>query len=739
MAEKQAYSQQLTATQREQGKHNIRRFVTLNGISVAFLMNDLLILYGIRNGLADPQLAVLASFIHLTMPFMLIGKEVTRRVGAARTWGMGWFFRYVSASIMIIAPFLHGLTPQWSIAAVVLTGGFGFALFRSIGLVGNSPLIGEVTTPRDRGKFIANNWVRSQTTYFASMVAVVLIMRFVDALWVYQLVIGTGCLVGFYASRQLVKVPESSVPSQSAQKPIRQALHLLWKRILYRRMLFAWAAAFCSFALVIPFSVITIKNGYGISDYFALTFTLLVIAGGIVSSLINSAILDRVGPRPLFIIYASGFFPVAAYWAFAPEHFYIIPVGIAFFLAGFCKTGIIVTSNHYFLSAVEDKDRVVTSLFIRMASGAAAGFAASVGGGTILKVLETSAITGLDIYRTYFRIIICLLIPFTLIVGNLKTLKEWKVRNILGLIFSPRDLMALFVMSRMDSSEDSQTDVNHVERLGKIASGLSESTLRSFLESPRLSVRVHALHALRQINFGNKTASALINEVQQGEYTTAWVAAEILGERRIREAIPYLREGLGSEDQFLKGKCMVALVRLDDSESYAMIKTLFREARNPRIIIHGANALVEMNDYQNVELLLSKTDDPQLQTPVYDELLTAIATMCGCGEQVYRFLREYNRSRKEALSLIETSLETIRNRTAMTLDPEIIESDTLPARLLEPLIEYARRIEETYIHPLYTYLLAHQGTSIHAKLFSCIALILTRHTRIHGMVYPFDQ
>lgn len=79
--------------------------MVLNGITIAFLMNDVLILYGIRNGLTDPQVAFLASFLHLAMPFMIFGKLIVRRIGLAKNWGPAWLLRYISATLLIIAPF----------------------------------------------------------------------------------------------------------------------------------------------------------------------------------------------------------------------------------------------------------------------------------------------------------------------------------------------------------------------------------------------------------------------------------------------------------------------------------------------------------------------------------------------------------------------------------------------------------------------------------------------------------
>ncbi|MFP4617864.1 MAG: MFS transporter [Spirochaetaceae bacterium] len=429
--QKQSLPQELGPEERETGKRYLRRFITLNGISIAFLMNDLLILYGIRNGLSDPQLALLASFMHLTMPFLMVGKLVIPKRGLARTWGDAWFMRYLSGSVMIAAPFMAGIFPQPVVSATVLLGAFGFALFRSVGIVANSPLTGEVTTYEERGNFMSGNWTRAQTANFLSVAFVIFLIGYFDSVWVYQGVIGLGCMVGFYASRQLVKIPESSAPSESARMPISRTIRLIRIHPKFRKLLGGWAAGISSFVLVIPFSIVTIKNGYGISDYHALFFSLFILAGGIVSALINGRIADTVGPRPLLITYISVFFIAAGYWAFAPPAFYTVIAAFVFFLQGFCKTGIILSTSHYFLQAVQPEERVGISLFARMAGGAAAGLASALGGGTAFKVIRAVGIDGLDVYRTYFRLILIVLLFLLFLAHKTEKLpKEWRIRSI---------------------------------------------------------------------------------------------------------------------------------------------------------------------------------------------------------------------------------------------------------------------------------------------------------------------
>ncbi|MFW6337615.1 MAG: MFS transporter [Alkalispirochaetaceae bacterium] len=685
---KESPPETLSTADRHQGRRYFRRFLKLNGISVAFLIENMLILYAIRNGVSDPLVATLASFIHLTMPLMVFGKNLVARIGAARTWGLGWFFRYLSASIMILAPATATIAPQSVVSGIILLGAFGFAAFRSIGIVGNTPMMGEVTTPEDRGNFLSGNFVRANSTHLIAMSVVILVLSVTDAIWVYQAILAVGCGLGFYAGTILARIPESRTPRESASKPFKVVIRNLWGSGRMRRLLYAWSAGFVAFTVVIPFSMITVKNGYGISDYLALTFSLPLLLGGIASALVNGVIADRVGPRPLLLLYTSGLLLVAGFWAFAPEQFRPFPVGLAFFAAGYCKFGIIVSVGHYFLSAVDETDRVGSSIFMRLSSGAAAGLAASVVGGGLLQILPTVGYEGMDVYRTYFTVALAAIALLLLVVRRLDRLEEWSIRSILGLLLSPRDMRALYVLNRLKMQSGSHGAEREVERLGDIGSNLSEGELREHLRSPRFSVRSQALRALGRISFGIESEEAIIRELRTGEYTTAWVAAEILGEHRIRRAVPLLREGLDSADPFLQGKCMVALVRLEDRESYPRINELFRESRNPRIVIHGANALARMEDNDRLYRLLLKSLEEGLPEAAVDEVLTAAATTVGEGGRFYQFLQRYNQNR-------EAGIETL----LPDLSSDVLAGDAArlrtESREEKPLTFFRRTLEES--------------------------------------------
>jgi hypothetical protein len=417
---KTRFSDALNAEEKKTGRRLFRHFFTLNGISVGCLMNHVLVLYAIRNGLNDAMVAVMASFVHLTMPFMLVAKPAISRFGAARVRGLGWFLRYISATFLVFVPVLAATASQTVTTGLVMTSTFGFAVFRALGMAAHTPLLGEVTEPAERGSFLSQVMIRNEISYLFTMLFIIIVLRFLDELWVYQVIIGVGCAVGFYASTIIVRVPESTAPFQSAKKPYAEILSSLWKNVRSRKLMFAWCAAMVSHVVIVPFMIIAVKNGYDVSDFAALGFALILILGGVVSGYVNRKISDLFQARTLLIVYCTGLMAVAVFWSLAPAVYIPLAIGIVFFVAGFCKMGAIIGINKYFLETVSPVERVGNALIMRIASGAAAGLGGSVVGGGLLGFLSGFNLDRLDVYRCYFLIILGLLGLLLLILRKLE-------------------------------------------------------------------------------------------------------------------------------------------------------------------------------------------------------------------------------------------------------------------------------------------------------------------------------
>lgn len=410
------------------GRRLFRRVQALNALTVAFLMEHVLVLYSLRNGLAESTVAFLASLTHLAMPFMLLGKTMVAHRGLARTWSLTSLIRYLAVTSLIVAGFLSGAALQPLRSALIVGGSALFAVLGSMGKVSVNPLLAEVAVGEDRARFIYGSFLLFNLVYLVAMSGAVIAMRFTDAVAVYQILIAAAIMVGLYSATVIRRLPESGAGRVSARTPLHRILRTLARSHRDRRLFVAWCAGFATFVSVTPFAVITIKNGYGVPDYMALVFPLFLVVGQIASSMVNRRIADRIGARPMIVTYASGFLGIAAFWALAPTEFSFVAVAAVFTATGVFQSGIIVGLQHYFVVGLKPEDRVPMSLLVEIGGGATAGLMGSIIGAALLDILPTW-FDGMSVYRSYFRVIIVFVAGFLLLIRRLDPINDERIND----------------------------------------------------------------------------------------------------------------------------------------------------------------------------------------------------------------------------------------------------------------------------------------------------------------------
>ncbi len=650
------FPERLSRVQKTTAQRRFLSFSTINALSYALLAESVLVLFALKLGANDFQVGLLSSYVYLTMGFILLGKLMVGRWGAARTYSVCWSLRNLTAATFILAPVVWTrFSPSLGLA-FLLTAAFVFFAFRAMGLAAENILINDMTGPEDRGRFIGQ-W---QFSFYIGMLAMLVAVSF----WLgakpgfghFQVVVATGTVLGMISSAIMWAIPESNGPKLSSRVPMLKAFSLLYADRRLLKLILAWAAVSSVIQLVVPFQVLTVKNGYQIADRMALIFVVLQVLGMVAASYLNSLLIDRSGPRPVMIINLLGFALVALLWAVSPErlnHFY---TGALFFFAGFCTVSLQIALSHYFLNTASRESVLNISVLILVLQGAAAGLVGTFLGGGVLETLARLGFTGMEIYHTYFALVIVAALAGLGVVLRLKPLSERRVREVLGMMFSVRDWRAL--MSVQELAETPELDRTHelIDRLGDLRSEVSERTLLEYLDSPLFTLRTAALEALDRIEFGPETAWRLIEEVKDGEFSTAWMAAEILGKHRVSEAVTTLRESLHSNDFFLEGKAMLALAQMGDSQSYGRIREIFRLTYNPRLTIHGARAIYHMGERGNVTLLLEKLN-PLMLSAELDEIMHAVFALLGRQEAHFRLMTLYNRSAQQGLDVLAHELE----------------------------------------------------------------------------------
>jgi len=647
---------------REKAQTRYFWFTRINALSYASLTDAILILYAIRIGAADSFIALIASFFFLTQPLMLIGKHHMAKVGAARTFSLGFKLRNLSALLLILVPFIQNQGFHSLGLFIFALGSFGFFAFRSFAVTAFTPMIADLTLPKNRGKFISKLWINFSLYNFIALIGMVILMSANTSILTFQIITLFGAVTGLIGSEIVRRVPESKEPAESAKQPLRSSIHFLRQKPQLKLLLVVWAMVFGLVLLINPISMVALKRGYGISDNIALIFYIVQITGGIIMSYVNSLSLDHTGPRPMLILYVSSFFVISLLWIFAPAPFALIQVIVIFLFIGGCYSGVQTSLYLYLISTVPSHHLVGISLLITAASGIFSGLIGSVVGGGLLRLIQSLGASGLMIYKIYFGISLLFILAVLAAAIRLKPIphKDRRVKDVLNIFFSIKDWRALFVLQKMSEERSEIKEKKIIQKLSGIGSELSENSLMSMMDSPRFLTRMNVLNAISQISFGPKTADRLIEEVRKGEFSSAYTAAQILGDHGIKKAVPVLRKALKSRDIFLKGKSMTALSQLKDEKSFPKIIEMFDKTHNPRLLIQGGLALTFMRKAEYLPILMNKLIRNDLPNLVRDEMLFSLTDMCGVGDQFYTLYPLFKEDAQEAMEQTRHSLDIMK-------------------------------------------------------------------------------
>jgi MFS family permease len=625
-----------------------------NAVSYICLADNLLILFALEMKCPDYYVAVLASFMYICNVFMVLGKHMVGRMGATNAIGACWVGRNLSALLTASAPLFAAWVSPLAGMAVLTLGAFCFYSFRAAGVVAMQPLIGEITSRGNRGKFISLLFKSFNFMCLATLAVIIVVLTRSQSSGTFQKILLSGSLIGGLASLFVFLMKESPGPRDSALKPIKDALRKVWSVSSYRKLLFANIAGFSGIMLVVPISMLALKESYNVPNYQAMLYSMVQFTGGILISYLSGILSEETGPRPLAVLYFSLFFVVSIIWVVAPyEYLWYFPIFI-FLLTGAGLMGIPLSLGHYFLTCVEEKDRVGVGLFINISSGLSAGAAGAIFGSVLLKLLRAVDFeNSLDVYKVYFGIVFLILLPGVYMIYRMNKQEDWEVADVLGLAIAPRDIRALLLLNKLDIVSDPRKERQEIDKLEHIPSGLSERKLLQYLDSPLFLLRGKAIQALRQMpSFSEETKKALLRELEYGEHTTAFMAASALADKEIEEAIPQMKKALDSDDNYLKGHAMLYLARLKEKNSYARIERLFVESSNPRIIIFGAAALGEIGDPEALTLLLEKAIAKETPKAARIEILLSITWLAGVSDGFYKFLKLYRENPDEAIGFL---------------------------------------------------------------------------------------
>jgi len=637
-------------------------FAVLNVIAFTLLSGNIITLYALRLGAGNLLVGVLSSFLYSAYIFLFVGRRIAPKWGMIRLMGRFWMLRYLLMLPILASPFFAARGYTGIAYALIIFSVLGFNTARGIAIAAYNPIIGEIAAEKDRGAFLARVQAIQHSVVLALAVAMALILGRTAPLYMYSLFILTGIVTGLIAASTIFRFPEPVQSEQPQQGNLFKRLTVALSQRTFRTFILLYFFTTLLIYMAAPFLVVYFKRAYHQPDNVILFFLVFGSAGAVLMALASGFLIDKIGAKPLYFLFfavltlvlipmvvSPPFRTTWGIWVFAS-------LVLLFFNLG--QFGILNAGQTYFLAAIKAEDRLDLGVIFFTTLGVA-GALGSILGGIVLQSIEAwlsgSSLAAGDlqtrVFQIYFGAVALLSLLALFFLNTMENLGAYPIRNALAAIFSPRDLRAISLTHRLKRVRSVAEEKQTLKAMGEAHSGLSLADVLSRLRSPRFTIRAEALQALADLPLDQEAVQALISEVKNHSYTTAYLAADILGRRKIVQGVPVLRKSLESNDFFLQGKSMVALARLEDRPSMTEIRKNLSATTNPRVIIHGASALELFKDVESIPVLLGKLGT-KMQPFLRDEIILSLAGILGFGEWFYPMYAGFLESAGAGIALL---------------------------------------------------------------------------------------
>jgi MFS family permease len=546
------------------GRKLFSLFNVLNTASFQLLSGNIITLYALRLGAGSFLIGALSAFTSLSPVMVLLGRPLVPRMKATTLMGVFWVLRYVLMLPLLFSPPL-ALTGFHRLSMDLLViGVLGFNVARGIAVTTFNPILAELAGHKDRGEYIS--FIQLLVNISAPLVgvAMALLLGETAPLGMYAAFFAVGILSGLYAAYLVFKLPEPREFSTRGSEGVLATTRKAFVSGSFTRFIASLFAVVFVTSMAGPFLIVAMKEVYGASDSQAMILTVIGGLGAIAMALASGLTIDRLGSKPLFFFFmvaaTIGLVPLIASPPLpSPFLWWLLAAGV-FFLFSLGASGAGNAAQTYFFSIVSSRENLNLGILYQIVAGVS-GAAGALAGGAFLEWLQKiTSWHPAELYRLFFAFVVALSTATFLLVSSLENIGSCSIRDSIGIIFSPRDMRALSLLRRLGRSQSIREEQSVIDALAQSQSEVSIGQLLGKLASPRFIIRTAALNALRALPVDKRVNRALIAEVRDHPFTTAYIAAEILGEKAVRDSL-------------------------------AAIRGIVQRTDNPRLIIHGAAAM----------------------------------------------------------------------------------------------------------------------------------------------------
>ena len=642
-------------------------FNVFNALSWQFLTGNLITLFALRMGASSTYIGTVSAVLYMSFFFLPLGKILTKRFSMVKIFSAAWTGRAIGMVPVLFAPVLFASGRQDKALFLMLLGVILFHMIRGIGMIANNPILNFLSTGPDRGSYMTQvQIINSAVGMFAGFIIAMLLGRD-PPLFLYTIIVAAGIGFGIFSGLIMRKIPgpekEEGVKNKRITEIIREAMAQPPLRLFFFILLIVALVSGVSRTFVVVYC----REVFGQSDGMVALYAVFGGLGTLIVGLLIKFLVDRIGAKPIFIICVIlgliSIIPVIFFPSSMIDNFSTVTLFLTFlfFMLNFGWLGAEGIMQTYYMGLVPAKQMTDMGILYFLGFGIA-GVGGSLLGGILLDaVTAISGSAGIS-----FRILFFVLAIITgLALYHMRKLVQLGAMPFMGaleVMFSYRDLKAISLLDKLSKSSDSGEEEALLGALQDVPSKLAIKGLITRIKSPKIAVRLESIQAIDALAALDEEAErALMEDVLNSTYTTAYRSAMALGNHGVFPASVLLREMVASNDYMLACEAMIALAKLRDTAARPQIEKIIMKTKNPRLKIAGAEVIGIYGFPDSLAMLLDMLREADPPPFLRDEVVLAMASILDIQNKFYslliRFLSDESLASPLAMDEAESAYE----------------------------------------------------------------------------------
>jgi MFS family permease len=619
-------------------------FNVFNALSWNLLVGSIITLFAIRLGASSTYIGTLSALLYVSFFFLPLGKLLSKKFRIVGIFSFTWTLRAIGMITAVFAPIAAYTDRHDTALGLTMLGVAIFHVVRGIGMIANNPVLSNLSMGPDRSSYMTQIQIINSAVGMFSGFAIAVILGKEPRLFMYSIIMASGIVCGIISGILIGKVPEPPIEEGA----VKTSLVSIFREAILEPKIKLFLIILLLVILVSgvsrTFLVVYAREVFWQEDGMVLLYSVFGGLGQLLANMLIKFLVDRIGAKPIFIVCVLLGFVMMIPIVFFPLSsvnnltMVILFLSFLFFMLNFGFLGSEGIAQTYFMGLVPTEkmlDMGMLYFFVFGVAGAGGSFLS----GLLLDLLSAMGLSSFYSFKILYIALVVLAAIAVFKMHKLTPLGALSFTGAVKVMFSYRDLQAISLLDRLDKTADSNQEQELLGALYNNPSQLSTKGLLDKARSPRLVTRLEAIRALDRLDFLHEDAeAALVNDIVNNPFTTAYISARILGNHGCVSAIPILRELASSQDYMLAGEAMIALARLSDFAFRPQIENIILEMQNPRLKIMGVEALgiYAIPDSLNTFINIIENTDP----PPYllNEVILAMSAILGTQDQFYRIL-----------------------------------------------------------------------------------------------------